>query len=199
MLIRTFVKIPAVDGAHWYLYAMVQLWLTIPLLYFGYKRRNIYLVLLGLLIAFYLFLSHTIASSKLFLLCFFGGMSLTLANKKIALSIYSLCGVFVAIWSKCPYVLIIFGVVPFVVFDVKLVKSIISVLFCNPIIVFVGAYSYMWYLIHQQLGYSIIHALKELGLNDYIVIVSTILFTFFLSVVLHKLAEKIAAYKYNKS
>ena len=194
-LIRVFVRCPLVDGAHWYFFTLLQLYVIVPSIFIGYKQNIKWLVLLSACLMAFLVLSNTMSANKSYLFCFFSGFFLAFHNKKIALPLYFFCGIIASILLRNISVLFVFGIIPLLIFDcgfMMQMKSVITWTIGNRLMVLIGKYSYMWYLIHQQLGYSIINLLKNY-MNDYFVILVTMVFTFSLSILLHKSASLISS------
>lgn len=190
LLLRTILQIPLVDGAHWYFYAMIQLNLLIPFLVLAYERKSLLGLSFSLVLGAYFFGTHVFLLNKAFLTCFIAGSMLSIENKKIALFLYAIFSLLAIYILKTPLVVIVFIILPLVINN-ELHKCVFHFLFENRVIVFLGTYSYMWYLIHQQLGYSIIHTLKGV-VNDYLNIAITMLVTLIISVLLHKIASEIS-------
>jgi len=189
LLLRTILKVPIVDGAHWYFYALIQLNLLIPLFVLAYRKRNFVYLICGIALGVYFIGAQVFAINKTFLLCFIVGSVLSIENKKIALCLYAIFSLLAVYALNTLFVVIIFITLPLIILNLH--SCILHILFENKVIVFLGTYSYMWYLIHQQLGYYIISVLKG-TLNDYLNILLTMLITFVISVFLHRITNKIS-------
>lgn len=188
LLLRTILKVPCVDGAHWYFYAMIQLNLLIPCLFLAYKKRSIIFLILGIALCAYLYGTNVLTISKTKILCFMAGAMLSMGNRRASL-LYVIFSLLAVCALKTYYVILVFAILPFI-FSNKPSINILHILFENKIVGFLGTYSYMWYLVHQQLGYFIIQALMG-KINDYLIIILTILVTFVISFFLHRITFKI--------
>lgn len=191
LLIRSFLKVPFVDGAHWYFYAMIQLNILLPLIILTFKKRSIFYAIIA--IAFYSFITsmNAFAIPKVYLLCFLAGASLTMDEKKISTVLYTISVLTVTYFTGTYSLIFVFILMPIIC--LKPENSYLDIFFGNRIIVFVGTYSYMWYLIHQQFGYTICHSLKG-QINDYYIVVITAVITFLFAILLQKATNMIINY-----
>ena len=187
-LLRCFFKVNCLDGAHWYFYSMVQLSIIVPLLYYSYKNKNVILGICSLFIIAYWFVTHSFVVNKVFLFSFIIGCLLTI-NRKEGLMLYFIGGLVDVYLLRQPLVLVPLILIPFVLFYQKQIVPYFSFLIENSIFIYIGKYSYMWYLIHQQFGYSLLNQFSTIVINPTIVLLVVIIITFCISVMLQRVLD----------
>ena len=141
LLLRTFIKIPIVDGAHWYFYAIIQLNILIPLIVVAYKKKSLFYSIIAIVFYSFLIFMKAFAISKLYLLCFLAGGILTMNDKK-CFFIYAILSLIVSFFTGTYAVMLVFILLP-MIFN-KPENYYIDKLLGNRILVFIGSYSYMW-------------------------------------------------------
>lgn len=188
-LFRLFAEIPFVDGAHWYLFTLLQLTIIFSLSYYFYRNKKYILALLVLAGLVFLKQYMIISISNVYLAFFICGGLLLITNhyKWIIYMVVSCTLVFVISNYS---VLFVCAIIPVLLFC-NYGKRFTSIVFENKLILTIGKYSFMWYLVHQQLGYFFITFLSEKGVNCYLNLCLAIFSTFAISVALHHIAAKI--------
>lgn len=185
-------KIEYIDSAHWFMANLIYIQFGASLLLFIKKqyRRISVLVLLFLLLIGYTMHELQIGGgginklNYIFLfrnsLCFVLGMATNMNYKTsnilkhsiICISLLAL-SLFVATWWIITYYFIFILLIN----KSRLIYGIMS----NPIFVFIGELSFYWYLLHQNIGYSILNKLSECGYHSEIMILVPLSVTFFMA------------------
>lgn len=61
----------------------------------------------------------------------------------------------------------------------------------SKLLVIVGKYSFVWYLVHQNIGFIILNHLNNYGFHNELVILVPMLFTFFIAVIIQSVIGKL--------
>jgi peptidoglycan/LPS O-acetylase OafA/YrhL len=191
-MIHEYLTIPHVDKVYWTLTIELAFYFWISCLLITKQLKNIkyYLFIIVFLSLFYEYLPTLVR--QLFILksipffaagiCFylsFNNKSTTLTNLIFVLVIAHILKYYTAIES---------GILLFAMTYIYLQNKIQRAE--NRMLVFLGTISYSLYLIHQNIGYSIIQKGYEMGLPSMVNILTAILFTLFLATLLTYFVEK---------
>lgn len=113
--LRCVAKLPLIDGAHWYFYAMMQLSILVPIFWYAVKCKKICFGALGLILLAYLFGTHTFAASKGHLLAFLAGAALAIDNRFFRYATYfSICILQVFLFKTC-FIILVYGIIAFLI------------------------------------------------------------------------------------
>lgn len=180
-LIRLFHKIQLVDGAHWYIFALLQLQLLGTLFLYACRRKKILLFIIPLAYLVYLrFYGQSVFTAS-HVIAFAAGVVLNLNEDYPKQGRMLLCyGVATLLLA---YVLKSYLLVLLLVAFYLLVRnqSVLQASFSNKMLVFIGTYSYMWYLLHQNIGFMQLAYLNREGYVGTIYILIPIASTLFMA------------------
>lgn len=184
-------KVEYIDSAHWFMANLIYIqFLSSFLLFIKKQYRQIsVLVLLFLLLIGYTMHELQIGGdinklNYIFLfrnsLCFVLGMVTNMNYKTsnilkhliICISLLAL-SLFVATWLIITY---------YIIFILLINKSrLIYGIMSNALFVFIGELSFYWYLLHQNIGYTILNKLSEYGYHSEIMILVPLSVTLFMA------------------
>jgi peptidoglycan/LPS O-acetylase OafA/YrhL len=194
-MIHEYLSIPHVDKVYWTLTIELAFyfWISCLLITKQLKNINYYLIIVVFLSLFYEYLPTLLR--QLFILksipffaagiCFY----LSFNNKDSILT--KLVFILVIVHILKYYTLIESGILLFALTYIYFQNTIKRTQ--NRILVYLGSISYSLYLIHQNIGYSIIQKGYELGVPSMASILLAILFTLLLATLLTYFVEKPAA------
>jgi len=186
--------VPYVDGSHWFISTLFVFQIIFLLLAYLFKKSyKTVLVFISIIILLTLIphhfqkifinniLSYKLLSFSIGLLLFFGkeknNKILLLAFLTFLLLIYK----FHNIWFFVYFIMTL-------IFIYNLIP-LFAKIFSSKIMLFIGSNSFMWYLIHQNIGYTIIYYLRDIFNHTFLIILS-LLFTFLLSVFINKCLQR---------
>lgn len=185
---------PLLDGAHWYVFSLVRFYCLFSVFFFFHLQEKkpfwiIILVIVGLNIALKRFIDE---SNLLEVIVpdfidprILEGLLLykvTKENSTFYASLYFLVGLYLAYSVHPIYAPILLLLFPILLKDdsFSVIKDFLSWNF----FVVIGETSYMWYLIHQNVGYILINKLTSTQINyqliPYLVLIFTFLCSFFI-------------------
>lgn len=184
-----------VDGAHWFISDLIKIQIFLScLLVFSVEKRKLILYIMAILAISVLYIDAFSSNELLHKTC-------TFFSVKSFLNV--VCGLLISIakekkefcWAIISILLLSF------LFHATLLFFIITLTFTmlvrktecesrllnNKLIIRIGRISFYWYLVHQNIGYAIIHSSE-----DYLVgVVTAIISTFILANILRVIVDKV--------
>jgi peptidoglycan/LPS O-acetylase OafA/YrhL len=200
---------PTIDGAHWYVFALVRYYIFFSIAFhFSLHKKDLFWIILvsfiilnGLLKRinvfnpFEYFIPMWLDNRMLEGMFLFAFVQW---GKKLYLILYILNGVIISTTRSTIPCLLILSIYPFL-FEERncLIKKILKPVkdfFASKPLLFFGSVSYMWYLLHQNIGYAIIRFFRtNYNYNLNFCILIAFLMTLFFSFLLNSFCEKILA------
>lgn len=205
-LIIVHPKIAYVDGAHWFIASLIRMQIILGfLLLFRRNRENI-IMLLSIIVLFFVVVNNLYSNYYLSKICSIVRMLdflELLLGISIYLSIYTkekyfyfltilLC-VCVALNTNLYLFSLYFAVLFILIHPLSdIVRNFINdtCILNNRILLYIGKISFTWYLIHQNIGYTIINSTS----NYFLGIVLAIAITFFMAIMINIIVKKIPKY-----
>ena len=186
-------KVKYIDSAHWFMTNLIYIQFGASLLLLvkkQYRQISVLFFVLFLLIGYTMYeLQIGGGINKLnyiFLfrnsLCFMLGMLTNISYKTSNIFKYTIIGIsllllsfFVSTW----WIIVYYFLFILLIYKSQFIYDIMS----NALFVFIGEISFYWYLLHQNIGYSILNKLSEYGCHSEILILVPLSVTFFMAYV----------------
>ena len=187
LLIPVFSNEQLLDGAHWFLFALLQLYIISCLFFVSWKNRNFLVMLLVIGFISSLYLNHALIIRYYYLLSFVAGIGISIfhaRNPRLILILYISLGVGISLLLHNIGILVLY-----ILFYILRNSSnnVLNKFFSLKFLTFIGNYSYSWYLLHQNIGFVIILSLLLLGLPGLLAFLCAVIVTFGLSIFIQKI------------
>lgn len=193
-----------VDGAHWFIADLIKIQILLSLLFFiERKKRKTIIYVVTFVSIILLTIDRSYNNEILHKLCVFAsvnsflnimcGIIMSMAYKKTEYCLAFFIVLFQSL-SFCSPLLFILYVLIFIVLTEKnkysdfIVKSRV---FNNKLIIKIGILSFYWYLIHQNIGYVIIHTCDNYIIGLFSAVILTISTSYILKFIVDKMPKNL--------
>lgn len=191
-------KCPLVDGSHWYVYALVRYYIFFFVVFrFKLQEKNTFWYIIMAIIVLngvmkradifnpFGYFIPTVIDNRMIegMLLFY-----LLNTKNLHFAFLYITNGLIIAWTNNPiWAISILLVFPIMIGDKIRLDKLKAILSIKPLML-IGSVSYMWYLCHQNIGYSLINFIHyKYHCNYELTIYMTVLFTFFLAYILDRL------------
>lgn len=194
-------KVAYIDSAHWFMADLIyiQFMALLMLLFKKNYRKLVFISYLCFLLSGYALLSMQDGDivkklNSVFLfrnsLAFSLGVLSNLLKEKSAL--FEKILLIIGLLSLTMFLSTLYVIICYILFRVLTNRnSYLYKLMSNKVLVFMGEISFCWYLIHQNIGYSIMNILSCMGMHSEMQIFIPLVFTFSLAYAVYLLTNKI--------
>ncbi len=190
-----------VDGAHWYIAVLVEIQLLLSLsnVVQNAERRLVIVVVTFFLILVAL-MSYALFVSSLPLEAYwfsYGLQGVVLGICFRALNVnmlFKIIALVLSLWlvhlNYLYFVYLSIFILAVYPFKSK-AEQIIDKLLGNPFFVYVGGVSYAWYLVHQNIGYSLMYYFVPTGIHNMLWLFIPVSITFLLAIMIDRATKKL--------
>lgn len=196
MMFHQIFGVPSVDGVYWSLMVELIFYFWIGIFFFVCRKFNFnifYILFLWISISLISLFTDLSLFSNFFILSFISPFIAGIAFYRLSQSGFNYQNLTLFIFSMfVVYLYYDFFVLIFVTFvPAVLMSKYFTYLFSMKYIVFFGKISYPLYLVHQNIGYSIINQLHTNGFNFYFSVFLALITSVLISYIINMYVENI--------